>query len=360
MLSLSRRKKPVEGHSFLGLPDDILIEICSQCCIDELLALRLVHSRLRNLTVECILTIAPAVARKTFPDHLLKPLEDRTKYTLEWLKGLIPQQLAAILVDCHRVTGNTLREFGYGIPAADSAGDEVRARVANGWRVLRRLSNISREVHAKDVSRYKQLLPSRYKLETLLLKESDVLERRLVYMKSLSDELIKDYRLMFTLLSASFRTSISNVGEEFEPWIFDWGDGIDGQRAIRKGESWLTWFVLAEGPDMFWRQWWSLPPESSENYIRDLALSTFRKLPSPLADHQRSLAQNFQESVYEMTHYEPASFQVFVNYAMRREREERLGVPPPKETMAFVPFCVNFRCPQAVAAKRNERLPRRD
>ncbi|KAJ4364162.1 hypothetical protein N0V83_009617 [Neocucurbitaria cava] len=311
----------------------------------------------RSLIDECILTIAPSVARTTFPHQPIKPLTPRTKYTLEWLKGLVPQQLAAILLERHRMAADDLTHFRYGIPAGDPAGDVVRARVANGWRVLQRLSNISREVHAKDVSIYKQLLSSRYKLESLLQKDDVVLERRLAYMKNLSDDLAKDYRFMFTLLSATFSTSIKNIGGDHEPWIFDFGDGIDGQRAIRRGESWLTWFVLAEGPEMFWKQWWSLPLESSQNYIRDLALSTFRKLPSALTDHQRALAQRYAESTYKSAalHDLFNSLRLLGDYATRRSQDEQAGGTQEKRVMAHVHFPVNFRCPDDVV-KKFERL----
>src|SRR5690349_19358726 len=100
MLLRSRRKftpsKPgLEPLTFLGLPEDVLILVLSQCRIDELLAFRLTNSRIRDCISRYISTIAPSVARSTFPhsEHLLRPLDDPAQYTLGWLKGLIFQHL---------------------------------------------------------------------------------------------------------------------------------------------------------------------------------------------------------------------------------------------------------------------------
>ncbi|KAH7347101.1 hypothetical protein BKA66DRAFT_477825 [Pyrenochaeta sp. MPI-SDFR-AT-0127] len=366
MPSLCRRKaqpKSAEEATFLHLPDDILISIFSQCRIDEILAWRLTHARARSLIDEYMATIAPAVALATFPhsDRLIRPLEGSTKYNFRWLKGLIPRQLAALLVDRHRIADEWMQSR-YGIPAEDPFGDELRARVTNGWCVLRSLSNISREVHGTpaksllgsraDIAN-KLLRPSRFKLEALVAKEDIILSKRLDHIRSLPVQHAKDYKLMMALLSATFSTSISNVGAEFEPWIFDWGDGIDGQRAFRKGQTWLASFVLAQGPDLFWMQWWSLPHDSpqTQNYIRDLALHTFRQLPTPLVDHQRSLAHFFQTVVNEqadvMGHFDGSNpFPYFKEYAKCRRQRELDNVPPFGGIMADVPFRVNFKCPE--------------
>ncbi|KAF2729309.1 hypothetical protein EJ04DRAFT_516036, partial [Polyplosphaeria fusca] len=185
---------------------------------------------------------------------------------------------------------------------------------------------------------------------------------------------------MFMLLSSAFRTSISNYGEDYKPWIFDWGCGIDGQRLLRRGNSWLTWFVLHEGPDLFWKQWWDLPPceTQTKNYIRDVAIEAFfggtkissddflrQFLPKEWADvnekyHniQREHAASVQRALEEKASAASTGFTsvnpivYFTQYAQcRRLREEEGGVAPIVETLSHVPFHIDFRCPEELFQK---------
>jgi hypothetical protein len=365
MFSLTRSRKASAPHvrqriCFTDLPDDILILICSECSIDEIFALRLTDRRFRTLISEYITTIAPSVARATFPysQNLLrhKPI----RYTVQWLEDLIPQQLAAILVDRHRIAHDSTQQR-YGIPAEDTQGDELRGRIANGWHVLRQITKISKTVytsHAPETSRaaneftLKLRFPLR-KVEHVGQKEDLILERRLAYIESMSPQDAKDYKLMFMLLSSAFRTSLSNIGDNHKPWVFDWGNGIDGQRLLRKGNSWLAWFVLAEGPDLFWKQWWALPHSSSNkrNYIRDHAIDVWADTPRKLADHQRDHARKIQESINhkagvstDFVSVNPIPY--FTQYAEYRLSRWKAGILPVQETMSHVPFHIEFRCPE--------------
>jgi hypothetical protein len=162
----------------------------------------------------------------------------------------------------------------------------------------------------------------------------------------------KDYKLMFMLLSSSFRTSISNVGDSHKPWVFDWGSGIDGQRLFRRGNSWLAWFVLAQGPELFWKQWWTLPYDSpqTKNYIRDRAFDTWGSTSQKLADHQRDHARRIQEAINyradvstDFVSVNPIPY--FTQYAEHRLSRFKAGILPAKETLSQVPFHVEFRCP---------------
>ncbi|KAF2465318.1 uncharacterized protein BDR25DRAFT_306758 [Lindgomyces ingoldianus] len=403
MLPLARRRsspnRTAERRWLDELPEDVLILIFSQCRIDELFTLRLTSSRTRSLISEYIATIAPSVGRSTFPlnDLLLTPLENPTLYTINWLKGLIPLQLASILVDRHRFS-HEWTEQRYGIPAEDPYGDVLRARVANGWRVLRRLSKISQDVynlHPRSVVKsttanlaWKVVHPSRYKFEVFREREDMILKRRLDYIKNLPDELAKDYKLMFMLLSSAFRTSVSNYGDDYKPWIFDWGCGIDGQRLLRRGNSWLTWFVLNEGPDLFWEQWWSLDPKtpSTKNHIRDRSIEAWfgttkitpedfvrQFLPKEWNDvnekwHsiQRDYAFKVQKAIEEKAASASMDFTAvnpilyFTQYAECRQLRGESGIPSVKETLSQVPFHVDFRCPEELFQKfcllRSERV----
>ncbi|KAF2186539.1 hypothetical protein K469DRAFT_706529 [Zopfia rhizophila CBS 207.26] len=395
-----RRPSPnraAERRWFDELPEDVLILIFCQCRIDELFALRLTNVKTRDLISEYIATVAPSVGRSTFPhnDLLLTLPGDPSDYTIQWLKGLIPQHLAAILVDRHRFSHEWAQQR-YGIPAEDPYGNVLRARVANGWCVLRRLSKISEDVYnmnAKSVLRsttdlaWKVVHPSRFKFEVFRQREDLILKRRLEYIKNIPDELAKDYKLMFMLLSSAFRTSLSNYGDDYKPWIFDWGCGIDGQRLLRRGNSWLTWFVLHEGPTLFWEQWWSLSPgcPKTKNYIRDRSIEAWfgeakiepedfvrQFLPKEWNDvnekwHsvQRDYAYRVQKAMEEKAASTSGDFTAvnpivyFTQYAECRQLRAENGIAPVIETLSHVPFHVDFRCPEELFQKfcslRNER-----
>lgn len=385
----SCKPSPNGGHPehpcFNDLPEDILILVFSQCRIDELLTLRLTAPRLRSIISEYIATIAPCVARSTFPrsELLLAPPKE---YNLEWLKDLIPQHLAAVLVDRHRFSHEWSQQR-YGIPAEDAYGDVLRGRIANGWRVLGELSNISKRVYhlgAKDVLKstkdfaWKVVHPSRFKFEVFKQREDLILEQRLQYIASISDDFARDYKLMFMLLSSVFRTSIVNHGDDHKPWIFDWSCGIDGQRLLRRGNSWLTWFVLHEGPQLFWQQWWKLPADAPEtkNHIRDRSIEAWfgrtkitpedfirQFLPDKWNDvnekwHdvQRDHATKVQKAIQEraalssdFTAVNPILY--FTQYAECRQLREANGSPTVTETLSHVPFHIDFRCPEELFQK---------
>lgn len=305
--------------------------------------------------------MGPSVARATFPlsEHLLESLP--TPFTFRDLKALIPQQLAAILVDRHRIADEWLQSR-YGVPAEDPFGDGLRERVANGWRVLRELSNISRDEYSVKDSLMtaahltnKIFRPTHFKLEALKHKEENILQKRLEYMNRLPHASAQDYKLMFALLSSVFSTSFSNTSDEHKPWPFDFGSGIDGQRELRKGKTWLSWYILTEGPDLFWQQWWSLPHDDTrtKTYIRDRAIEAFEQTPVKVADAQREFARTFQKAVNERafleTNFEASNpVRYFASYARERLRRKQAGIPAIPEILGHVPFLVNFRCPEEV------------
>jgi hypothetical protein len=180
MLPLTRQmpahQQSPRTSSLLDVSDDVLILICGQCHIDELFILRCVSPRLKELIEGYIATIAPSVARSTFPhcDHLLAR-HDNTygPPTLHTLKSFISEHLAAIMLNRHTYRTGEFRNYMRSgllhlvIPSEDPLGDTVRDRVANEWRVLLRLSEISREVCGLGASSKQQ--------------EDVILQRRLEY-----------------------------------------------------------------------------------------------------------------------------------------------------------------------------------
>ncbi|KAF2247683.1 hypothetical protein BU26DRAFT_429771 [Trematosphaeria pertusa] len=211
---------------------------------------------------------------------------------------------------------------------------------------------------------WKVVHPSRYNFDVFKQREDLILSRRLEYIKDLSDELAKDYKLTFMLLSSAFRTSISNYGDDYKPWIFDWGCGIDGQRLLRRGNSWLTWFVLHEGPQLFWDQWWSLSPDcaATKNHIRDRSIEAWflpkewNDVNEKWHDIQRDYAFKVQKAMEEKAAINSDFMSVnpigyFTQYAEIRRLREQTGSPPVAETLSHVPFHVDFRCPEELFQK---------
>jgi len=387
MVSSWTRNTPKSCPSYLDrLPDDVLILIISQCRIDDVLSLRLTDRKLSALILAYITTISPAVARRTFPNSVRLLTRPPNGYTFAWLKGLIPEQLAAVLVDRHRFAHDWGTDNRYGIPAEDPFGDELRTRVATGWHVLQKLSVISQEVYKLKPGGLglstKELglaifSPTRFKFALAEARERLVLERRLAHIESLSESAAKDYKLMFLLLSSVFRMSlVTNYIEDYVPWIFDWGYGIDGQRLLRRGNSWMTWFILHEGPFLFWQQWCVQDPlnPNSKNFIRNKSLQTWLGKDSAATkftpdfppdewkdanekEHalQRDSAYKVQLTMERQTGTQdllaanPIPF--FTRYSECRRLRYHDGTPEPDETLTDVPFHVEFRCPEALSRR---------
>ncbi|ORY06392.1 hypothetical protein BCR34DRAFT_445690, partial [Clohesyomyces aquaticus] len=193
-----------------------------------------------------------------------------------------------------------------------------------------------------------------YKFDLFQRREELVYKERIKYIGDLPLDMVKDYKLMFMLLSSVFRTSVSNYGEDYKPWIFDWGCGIDGQRLLRRGNSWLTWFLLHEGPDLFWDQWWSLPPglPSTQNYIRDRSIDAwFRGTNIQPDDFIRQflpeeISSSFVGFAAFRSFYAVSPIHYFTDYADYRQLPAVSCGPPVRETLSQVPFHVDFRCPE--------------
>lgn len=274
----TRRKGPIRLDA---LPDDILILIFSASTLDTVFALRLTCTTFSSLFTTYAQHIVIPVARCTFPHNVL--LLRNPQPTFSWLKALIPQYLAATLVEYQFFSPERR-----GIPSEDPFGDELRSRVAGGWNVLSHLSSIARSVHALDASAIlplssldlKSLSPQRYRAEVARRREKMVLERRLAYIAAMPVEQAQDYVIMFTLLSFVFKIlpwTLTELKLRLPPWMFDFGNGIDAARLVRRGESWMTWFILHEGPQLFWEQWWRLPWLDCDrrDYVRERALEAF-------------------------------------------------------------------------------------
>lgn len=336
------------------LPWDVLIEIAHHCRLDELRVLTMVSTQMRDLIDRYIPTIAPAVAHVTFSKRVLQHMYDRSNFFhYKQLRELVPHQLAAILVNKHRIAYSNGRPV-YRIPAEAPGGDYLRKRVANGWDILRELYLISQDVrtsYTEDELIQQDRRSPRYSLDACKMKEDIIQQRRLDYVHGLCSHQIRDYILLTTLLPCIFSMSKAHVGDEYEPWIFDKGESFDQLRSFRDGTTWLSWFVLAEGLHIFWAQWWSLPPDLAQHHIARRAVHTYKVLDPALVDHQRSLMKRLHDGIRDVGGVKLADYgnlkpHLYFPHVSKGQRPPKdLRAP---ETLQHVLFHANFRCPDGV------------
>ncbi|PSN67299.1 hypothetical protein BS50DRAFT_588282 [Corynespora cassiicola Philippines] len=300
------------------LPDDVLIPIVSLCDTTTVFDLRITCASFRAVIDTYICTIAPAVARNTFPPSLLAlHSPDRSKScepSLRWLRGLIPAHLAALTLDKDKLRRYPYitAGFPYGIPYENTCETAIhwRHRISNGWRVLRRFHLVSRDVYGKRLDELyggrpkafrrmssgvksnrvwqavscpytactehgvKGIFEARRKsdsghesvfefIEETRQRESIILKRRVELLKTLSDQDLLDYIYLWRLLLWVFRpyrkpgTSVSAA--EVAVAKPNWQAVISD---MSMGCSWLNWYVLHVGTSPFWTQW-ALPSSPS-------------------------------------------------------------------------------------------------
>jgi hypothetical protein len=314
---------------FHELPDDVLCVILQQADLNTLFVLRLVCKPLHDLIQIYISSIAPAVVRNTFQNTAPLLLRRPQRYDIKWLAELVPRYLATVIIDRYGLNheGDDVGERIYlRIPAIVNEGEEFREHAANGFKVMMRLSLISKEVHGaprdtafseyremKDAIRkssvswgtskslksktrelvvLRPLLSQHHyaprrkpkseqkedskRVKTVEKLEAVILQRRKEYLLSIPDRDIEDFRMMFPIFTACFRTNTNGTPypQGFSPDFFDLGGGCDSRgNRINSGHSWVNWFILHEGPLLFWRQW--CPPSL---YDDDRSLLIRRRL----------------------------------------------------------------------------------
>jgi F-box associated protein len=267
----------------LSLPDDILIMICTCLELMDLYNMRLVTRRLATLISSYNRTIAPRVAQNTFPGakHMLQTaMSEAQDLDITWLNSLVIKYLSAVLVDRIRLESEALNGDHMGIRSEDERGDIIRTRVENGWRVYKVLSDLSKNVYGMQNNQipprsmkqqvkqfWRSLIRNAHakSIDSLERRERLIFQRREAYLRSLEQQEIVDYRLTQGLLHCMIKTKYDpshiialfmsgvRTGLE-EPDYFDWAEKTRGEK-FRRGESWVNWCLLHEGPKLFWVQW---------------------------------------------------------------------------------------------------------
>ncbi|KAF2807013.1 uncharacterized protein BDZ99DRAFT_523558 [Mytilinidion resinicola] len=326
------------------LPDDILIPILQNIRLNDLFALRLTSQSTLAVIDTYITAIAPHVAHHTFPNCPLLLTHSPTHPTpsLRWLKSLIPAQLAAIALDKDKLRRYPYLTAGfpYGIPstAPHALARHWRRRVANGWRVLQRLHLVSARAYAAPphaagrlsklgaavrCNRLGMLVACPYQackehaasrvfsgaywkgsdayLDAVRRREEVVLKERVRLVKGLADAECEDYVFVWRLLLWVFRPygrpgeeegkGMEGEEEEGEEGGHNWQAEISN---ISNGCSWLNWWVLHAGADVFWRQWWS---ERRPNLVRDEVWRDWRERTHHQVELEKEYVAKFEFAV---------------------------------------------------------------
>lgn len=343
----------------------ILLEVIQRTEeFSTLCSLRLTCRAIYSLICTYESSILLAVAREMCHDCpclLRTPFTSHNRPSLEWLLDIMLKRLAAIAVDRARCTSS------WGIPAADPLGDNLRERVANGWRVLRRLSIIAQQVYRlpdplctarhANLSGFKVQRPAR-PANLVTARETLILKTRRDLVRSLSTQEVVDFGLMHDFMERAF----SNI---------NFGFGMLADLNARKcasvtmRTSWINWLILRDGPSLFEKLWgrYNGPRaqaiESIQRQWRDRTEATrdiekvfARKINSEL--ETRHLTQESEKHAWQLK----LGFED-VYHAGQVDRAAR-GVADCGETMDKVPFFVNGLPPMPVAfSQRYYRLPLR-
>jgi F-box domain len=343
---------------FHELPDDILCAILQETDLSDLFILQLVCKPIDGLIRFYIPSIAPAVAKNTFLNTTPLLLQRPQKYDTRWLAGLIPRYLATLIIDRHGLSaeGSALpmhmdQPKSWRIPATETAGEKLRGRVANGFDVMMKLSVISKDVYRssrdsisnelrnmKNTRRKNSVQWASLKLGSVKSKafesvplrpllsqhhyaprrkpksekkenlkhiqairqnEAIILHRRKEYLLSIPQADIEDFRLMFTVFTACLLRNQDGTPypHAFKPDFFDWGGNCDSRgHRVDSGESWVNWFILHEGPLVFWRQW--CPPtiydDDRSRSVRTLLLKSWDERGYKQIEAETNAAQSIE------------------------------------------------------------------
>ncbi len=282
----------------------ILLQVIFESDLKTLLSLRLTSKAIYDLITAYEASISKCVAERCFPNPtlLLRPpgcWEPSIKWLLELQhRATVVPRLSALVVDY-----NQPGFVGYNsIPAWDPKGDDLRARVNNGWYILWYLSDIAEFTQAAE----RMVEPRRYfglgpRQITLVHKEeAEILARRLEFLDKLELGQMEDYDILHSFLTAAFQ--YSNLCDLTES---GWGyrNGTLPPSFYR-GDSWLYWYVLRVGPRLFSQAWGSdFENDTAIGNIRDEWRARSRKRIGIERSFAQPIRRKFQVGVWDSLCY---------------------------------------------------------
>ncbi|KAK7743342.1 hypothetical protein SLS62_010665 [Diatrype stigma] len=354
----------------LLLPNELLVAIFQFLPVPDVFQLALTNRRLHAIAREYEKSIAPCAARVSFPDAtLLTRAGPGTTQDFEWLKGLVPKYIATVLVDRLRLMAPQTYIGEYGIPAEDEDGEVLRGLVVEGLCVLNRLSIISKEVYklpdsdvpqprtslrerVRRLLRHGKLRRSKPRPHEMLHRREDLIrDRRRRYLEGLPIQSLEAYHLMFAFLIQPIQTHYdlhtADLSNYFGPdgrdptglESFDRAD--DHAKRLFQGNSWLNWYILHEGPLLFWKQWYYC---NDRNLIRDRALAAWYARAGEQVWIERDAVFDLRDIISHPIRYE-CMFKLCGQPALINHRRKKLEgrYKRPQEVLNDVPYWINFR-----------------
>ncbi|CAK4034097.1 Hypothetical predicted protein [Lecanosticta acicola] len=233
-------------------PNDVWLIVRGHLDIDTFLAFRLTCRKYYELINSHMTGLTEAVAASTFPHQTRILQHDCSRglsspaMSLSWLKGRRLQQLTAIVLESNRERA---------IMAEDPLGDEARAQRVAGWKILLRLHSIEREVQGLTTDEILSIhLPQEdadpeevdISVRISRIKEVEICRRRCYFIKTLSFDDMWAYHALKDFIQ------VEVLGYPWhEPWKTEPGT-LD-----LESFPWVWQQVLHDGPDIFWKVWWS-------------------------------------------------------------------------------------------------------
>ncbi|KAL1854965.1 hypothetical protein Plec18167_004583 [Paecilomyces lecythidis] len=324
---------------------DILLKVLELVDLDTLLSLYGTCVAIHNLIITYQATLTITVAQNTFPEEILRILErmndDRkqqhkdgcvgngdddgaapSRYSICWLRDLVPSFLAVVAVDRYRHMNDGACGSNYwrqGIAAADPLGDPLRARVANGFRILARLGCIAREMNIQEsksvistepqfilpkrtrTQRLRSIIRSRGKWdaaqETTARRQKAIEQKQLAYIDaSVTPKQAADYQLMALYLEVAF----------YPLTLESWPQG-EFSRKKRSGpggtcaSGWLTWLILREGISLLWQQWWVKRTDPDAPSLAERIERIFLQRNKEQVECERQSGMSVSQSLYRLS-----------------------------------------------------------
>jgi hypothetical protein len=341
------------------LPDELLVLICQHLTLQSLFDFRLTHPHFATLVIEYSTSIAQPVAQTTFPDAtILLHTRPDEKRDFSWLKCLVPKYLATVLVDRFKLSSERVFMEPSFIPAESEIGDNLRAKVENGWKIIQRLgclirdedssaslpSKVSDVTHsskssislAVSVKRHIQHAstfltrglrpPSRtHKHETFPRctepqssnPEAEALKHHIqVYLHDLPLRSLQDYQITTFLLYLAFRTKhdqpplmmlpthrFTYTGRDDFDWTTDTQNPAPSRVSImlENHNSWVNYAILRLGPQTFLQQWcpenWGNP--STNSLVKERLLCMWESESEERRERGRRIAVAVRETLQE-------------------------------------------------------------
>lgn len=270
-----------------SLPSELLVNIICRIGVEEVLNLRLINKRIKDVIAVNLAKIGSASARVTFGNLVLladpspKPSHDNDEaskapyYTISCFKNLPPKYLASTLLEGPLLGESRDYPPHVCLPAEDESGNDHRKHLEHGFKILRRLNLIAQDITENWDHTIEPKMPraepgqvwnhSLFGMEVTIGRksslEADVYHGWQDYLYDLKKDALVDYLLVRDLICVKVFCRHPR------------GNNVRGHyrdpREYQIGQKWCTafkntwdeWFLMHEGTELLLKQWSNRLPE---------------------------------------------------------------------------------------------------